>query len=175
MGILQDMGSWAENHPPPSTLILISDHEDKFVEDGFFHSLKAAKYTIIRAYAKVPVVSPDYAYSTLTWDYLLSGVCFFISRIEISNQQIKLFLIISLTFFNLDSAPNQEIKSWIGREYSETAWLCYRCIHSTPTFATLAGESFESLITHLKSEEHKFLVRILLPPHMIYIFPLSNH
>ncbi|CAA7026544.1 unnamed protein product [Microthlaspi erraticum] len=74
--LMRDMYAWAQNHPPPARVILISDHEDDdFVESRFFESLIAAEYEIIRAYRKLPLVSPNYASSTLTWDdSLLSSV-----------------------------------------------------------------------------------------------------
>ncbi|CAA7026542.1 unnamed protein product [Microthlaspi erraticum] len=114
VGIMHDMYRWAENHPPPARVILISDHEDKFVERAFFDSLLGEEFKIIRAYTKFP--KPD--------------------------------------FLNLDSATSQEIKSSIEEYYCETGWLCYTCIDSIHTFA---GESFESLNRHLKSEEHRHL------------------
>ncbi|CAA7051918.1 unnamed protein product [Microthlaspi erraticum] len=70
--ISKDMERWARYHPPPATIILISDHEQVFLTNRFLLKLKDLGYTIIRAYANHPQVSPKYASQTMLWDYLLA-------------------------------------------------------------------------------------------------------
>ncbi|CAA7026377.1 unnamed protein product [Microthlaspi erraticum] len=67
-----DIGNWVWNTPPPATLILISDHEEAFVKDGFLPGLKDKGYTIIRAYLRFPDFNPAYASIVMSWGFVLS-------------------------------------------------------------------------------------------------------
>ncbi|CAA7026416.1 unnamed protein product [Microthlaspi erraticum] len=140
--IASDMLTWARNNPPPATLILISDHEEAYVASGVIPELRDRGYTILRVFGNLPKFSPNYYQQTRLWKHLFSGV------------------------LNMDSGSEDGKQEKVVTERcSGTGWICQLCF-VTDSDEPIAGESFESLISHFKSLEHAFQEWSSVPRHV---------